>query len=215
MAGQRRRWFQLSLITCILTMILSGWFLWANVPWVRTQGGDYITMTRGWPFVYEHKYAPGLRHEALAADIATALAVLLLLIFCSEALIRKGTRKNSWLRLHVGTKVFLLIMLLFSFWLNSQPKDLRYGGKYIRRTGVISYGWPFRVGIQQTVRFTTGNNTDPAIGRSYARGYYLGSLKLIPVTANLTLTFIVMMFAGSLSESYARRRERRQQEAQA
>ena len=49
MPEQRRRWFQLSLTTCIVMMVVAGGLVWANIRRDEVRSG---LIKAGWPFLY-------------------------------------------------------------------------------------------------------------------------------------------------------------------
>ena len=117
MAEQRRRWFQLSLTTCIVLMVVAGVLMYLNLCWhapielpdpnseLSKVGERLITVrAAGWPLAcywYCIPAATGEDHfpiyelRRLAWNLTTLVAILFSISFGCEFLIRRSQRKHQ------------------------------------------------------------------------------------------------------------------------
>ncbi len=125
MAERPRRWFQLSLTTCIVLMVVAGVLVWANVQ-VRETGSIGVTQegrphthpvfspkglgiqyVQGWPLTlrdkiivppyisWVHESPPAWHTASIFLNILIALTLLAATAFLSEYLIRRWVRSKQ------------------------------------------------------------------------------------------------------------------------
>jgi len=95
---KRRRWFQLSLTTCIVMMAVAGGLVWANMK---------SSLSIGWPSIcyrnllFNPVGGPHLNTyhfwytDRLILDVVAALALLAVTAFACEFFIRRRERKQQ------------------------------------------------------------------------------------------------------------------------